>query len=160
MLANYIWNERTGNRPNIEPYSRITHAPNVFSDYFDKARLERETELDLAGRSENTPEGPVGYKIPDPIDIEVRADFSEAEKVVSELETLAEVFPQDVYSLIKRSADVEKLFTIKTENIAAAGAHELRLAFKPSNSALDALAAIRTSNADGDLGEGPVSHND
>lgn len=153
MLANYMWNWKIGNRVEIDPYKRITHAPNVVSDYFDKERIEREMAQDKIGRSVQVPEGEVNWKVPDPVDIVVTADFSEAEKVVDELELLARVDPQGVDALIKHTPSFEKLFSVGAENVSAGLANELRVSLKPNERAFSALAALRANNANSDLGE-------
>lgn len=158
MLANYLWNEKTGNRPAIAPYTQITQASNLRSDYFDKERIEREMAADKVGRTVITPEASLGLKIPDLIDIDVKADFSKVEKIVEELEGLSELNPEGVYSLIKHSSSFEKFFTVQAENVSASDANELRISLKPSDGALNAVATLRASNADSDLSKGRVGH--
>lgn len=159
MLANYMWNWKTGNRPDIEPYSRITHDPKLVWDYFDKERLLREMAQDKAGRVVNIPNlGSLTFRVPEPIHIEVTADFSETEKVVAELERLSEPNPQGVYSLIERTSSFEKLFSVEAENASTGEANELRITLKPRESALSGIAALRTPNSDGSLGEGGIRH--
>ena len=158
MLANYMWNWKSGNRPPIEPYTRITHAPNVVGEYFDKAAIEKQKRLDLVGRNINTPELSFNVKPPTTVDIEVTADFSEAESLMDEIEALAETFPQEVYALIKHSPTVEKMFSVDAKSESTGLANSLGISFKPNNLALSTVAAIGTSQADGDLSEGKVSH--
>jgi hypothetical protein len=158
MLANYVWSEAIGNRPAIEPYSRITHASNLRYEYFDAKRLKEQIEADKRGRQIITPELTLNRKTPEPIDIEVSADFSEADEYLTKLETLADTFPQEVYSLVKHSPSFEKLFSVQAENSSAPPTNDLRIAFKPNDLALTAVAAIGASQSDCELSERKVSH--
>jgi hypothetical protein len=158
MLANYMWAWKSGSRSPIEPYTRITHAPNLVWEYFDKAAIGKQKQIDLVGRSVATPELSFSIKPPTIVDVEVSADFSEAESLVGDIEALAKKFPQEVYTLIKHSPTVEKLFSVEAKNESTLLANSLRVSFKPNERALSAIAAIGASQPDGNLGKGKVSH--
>ena len=158
MLANYMWAWQSGSRPSVEPFTRITHAPNLRWELFDRENLQKQIEIDRKGRTTVTPEGTLYRKTPEPIDVVVNADFSDAEAMLTELESLADTCPERVYSLIKHSPSLEKLFSVNAENVSAPEANELRVSFKPNDFALSTVAAIGTSQPDGNLGEGEISH--
>jgi hypothetical protein len=158
MLANYFWAWQIGNRPLVEPYSRIVNAPNIKWEVFDKARILEQIEIDKAGRTTATADGTIYRKTPEPIDIEVEADFTEAENMLAQLESFADTHPKGIHSLIKHSSRFEKLFTVNSENSSTPQTNNLRISFKPNDFTLSAVAAIRASETDGDLSEGEVSH--
>lgn len=156
MLANYFWAWQIGKRSLVEPYSRVVNAANIKWEVFDKKRILEQLELDRSGRTTVTREGTIYRKIPEPIRIEVEADFTEAEAMLTRLESLADTHPEGVYSLIKRSSSFEKLFTVNSENSTALDANYLRISFQPNDFAFSAVATIRTSEPDSDLGEGEI----
>jgi len=90
MLAHYVWDYETGTQPLVEPYSRILRDKRLILERYDKAAFKKLFERDDKGLQIQYPEGLWTFDPPRSVDIEVSADFSFANEVLEDLESLVE----------------------------------------------------------------------
>ena len=155
MLANYYWRYLSWKLPEIEPYSRIIESRNrplLFMHYTKKEFDELHAKQRVGGELQY-PEFTVNWKEPEKVQVDVEADFSEAERLLSDLEVLSESFPNEVHTLTKQPSSFEKLFSVETQNDAAANAGVFRISLKPKQLTLDRVSALRAADRNEDLGK-------
>jgi hypothetical protein len=138
MMSHYFWAYKMGRVQWVDPYIRVLSDERVLWEHYDKEVLERTLR-----------------KLPahERVQVQVEADFSEADDLLSDLEALMETNSDGAYPLVKDAASVSKLIRIKTENDIAPGANRLRLTFQPTNCARESISALRTLQRNGELSE-------
>lgn len=150
MLANYYWRYLNGTLPDTEPYNRVIRSRTcqLIVMHYDKNEFEKMHAAEIDGAQVKYPEFTLSYKQPTKVPVQVRADFTEAEKVLDDLEILVETSPEAVHALIKQPSSFEKLFSVETQNSSTTEAGVLTIGLKPKQSTLDRVSALRALDGD------------
>ncbi|HUS11225.1 MAG TPA: DUF3800 domain-containing protein [Pyrinomonadaceae bacterium] len=155
MLANYYWRHLNGALPDIEPYNRIIHSRTcpLIVMHYDKKEFERLHAKEVDGVEVKLPEFTASFSEPLRIPVRVTADFTEAERVLEDLETLSDTAPEVVHALVKNRSQFEKLFTVEAQNVVTANTGVLGITLKPKQLTLHRVSALRAAQSKPDLVE-------
>jgi hypothetical protein len=142
-----------GKKPLPEPYSRLLTTNKIMWEHYSRVEFEKLFPEDFTGHRIQWPEGTIGFKAGENVDVEMTGDFSEVDNLLSELAAHVETSPDVVYPLVKDAASISKLIGVETQDRSTAETNNLALVFKPTDLARESMVALRTMDSNSKLPE-------